>query len=161
MPAQTQNIDPAIIIFGIVAVVITWYLYQIVSRKREWLRYKFKRVLVSEVCFIGSAYVLSQQHLPIGEIFLFSILIGIGAGFLFVKAPRNSRRIPKSIRQQVIARDLTSRGLKWDPAKHHIDHIVPFSRGGDNSLRNLRVLEKGRNLGKGAKMPGLLEFLKK
>jgi hypothetical protein len=38
--------------------------------------------------------------------------------------------------------------------------LVPFSRGGDNSLRNLRVIEKHKNLRKGGKMPGLWDLLK-
>jgi len=158
-PQASTNFTP--IIVAIVALLVTWYFYQIASRKKEWLRYKLKSLIVSEVAFIASAYVLSQQRLPGAEVLLFSILIGLGCGFLFVKAPRSSRRIPKALRQQVIARDLTSKGLKWDPTKYHIDHVVPFSRGGDNSLRNLRVVEKERNLRKGGKMPGLLDFLRK
>jgi hypothetical protein len=161
MPSQPQHLDPAVIIFGIVALVITWYFYQIASRKTEWLRYKLKRLIVAELCFIGTAYILAQQKLPAAEVVLFSVLIGLGCGFLLVKEPRTSKRISKALRQQVIARDLTSKGLKWDAAKHHIDHVVPFSRGGDNSLKNLRVVEKQRNLRKGGKMPGLLDFLRK
>jgi len=51
---------------------------------------------------------------------------GLGCAFLFVAPPSNERRIPKSVRRAVTARDLTSKGLKWDPAKYHIDHVVPF-----------------------------------
>lgn len=160
MPPSASSLNPSLI-FAIVALVVTWYLYQIAARKKERLRYKLKSLIVSEVAFIASAYVLSQQRLPGAEVLLFSVLIGLGCGFLLVKAPRTSRRIPKALRQQVIARDLTSKGLKWDTAKYHIDHVVPFSRGGDNSVRNLRVIEKERNLRKGGKMPGLLDFLKK
>jgi 5-methylcytosine-specific restriction endonuclease McrA len=78
-----------------------------------------------------------------------------------VNPPKSERRISKAVRRAVIARDLTSKGLKWDPAKYHIDHLVPFSRGGDNSTRNLRVIEKQKNLRKGGKMPGFWDFLKK
>jgi len=72
----------------------------------------------------------------------------------YVTPPKRERRISKSIRQEVIARDLTSKGLKWDPERYHIDHVVPFSRGGDHSTRNLRVIERTKNLRKGGKMPG-------
>jgi hypothetical protein len=51
---------------------------------------------------------------------------GLGCAFPFVAPPSNERRIPKSVQRAVIARDLTSKGLKWDPAKYHIDHVVPF-----------------------------------
>ena len=148
-------------IFGAVALVITWYFYQVASRKKEWIRFRLKRLIVGEACYLGSFYILAQQKLPVAEVLLFSVLISFGCAFALVKEPRTSRRIPKALREQVIARDLTSKGLKWNPTKYHIDHVVPFSRGGDNSLRNLRVIENQRNLQKGDKMPGFLDFLRK
>ena len=33
-------------------------------------------------------------------------------------------------------------GLEVGPGEHHIDHVVPISRGADHSVRNLRVIEK-------------------
>lgn len=88
-------------------------------------------------------------------------MAGLGFAWLFVKPPRRDRRIPKATRRQVIARDLTSKGLKWDSSRHHIDHVVPYSRGGDHSPKNLRVMEKEKNLRKGGKMPGFWDFLRK
>ena len=69
---------------------------------------------------------------------------------------RRSRVIPKAIRQAVIERDL--KGERFDPKKHHIDHVWPFSRGGSHTTDNLRVIEKIRNLRKGAKRPRLREM---
>jgi len=105
MQPQASSLNPSVIV-AIVALVVTWYFYQIASRKWEWLRYKLKSLLVSEIAFIGSAYVLSQKRLPGAEVLVFSLIFGFGCGFLFVKAPRSSRRIPKRIREQVIARTL-------------------------------------------------------
>jgi HNH endonuclease len=161
MPLRAPNFDPGVILAAVALVLITFYFYQVASRKREWLRYKLKTLLVSELSFIVAAYVLAQQRLPVAEVMVFSILIGLGCGYVLVRRPSANRRIPKSLRAQVIARDLTSKGLKWDAAKHHIDHIVPYSRGGDHSLRNLRVTEKERNLRKGGKMPRLRDFFSK
>jgi 5-methylcytosine-specific restriction endonuclease McrA len=89
------------------------------------------------------------------------MLVGLGCQWLLLKPPKKERRIPKAVRRAVIARDLTSKGLKWDPERHHIDHVVPFSRGGDHSTRNLRVMEKQRNLSKADKMPSFWDFLKR
>lgn len=160
MLPQASNSNLHIVV-AIVVLIITWYLYQIASRKKGRILFKFKRLIVGEVCYIGAGFVLAKQRLPLVEAVGFSMLVGLGCAVLLVKKPPSDRRIPKALRRQVIARDLTSKGLKWDPARHHIDHVVPFSRGGDNSLRNLRVIEKGRNLRKGGKMPGLLDFLRK
>lgn len=141
--------------------ILACYVYQIASRKREWLRYKTRQMLVSLIAYVVGVYVLAQQHLPGPEVVVVSALIGLAFGNLLVAPPKGGRRIPKTIRQQVIARDLTSKGLKWDPSKYHIDHTVPFSRGGDNSLQNLRVVEKEKNLRKGGKMPSFWDLLGK
>jgi HNH endonuclease len=155
-PANDLNI---VLLVGVG--ILGWYVYQIASRKKQWIRYKTKRMLVFLIVYVTGVYVLAQQRLPSLEVGVVSALAGLGSSWLLVAPPKGGRRIPKDIRRQVIARDLTSKGLDWDPAKYHIDHIVPFSRGGDNSLRNLRVVQKGENLRKGGKMPSFWEFLKR
>ncbi len=145
---------------AVAASIAAWYLYQIASRKTARVRYKLRLIAVYlPVTFITLA-VLKNEGMAETKAAVFSFLTGCGAAYLVTKPPKQSRRIPKAIRDAVIARDLTSKGLKWDPAKYHIDHRVPFSRGGDNSIRNLEVKEKKKNLSKGAKMPGVREFLR-
>jgi len=141
--------------------ILAWYLYQIGSRKQERIRYKIRGAIVVLVIYLVAALTLLRQGLPPVEVVLISGFAGMGCAWLLVKPPKRDRRIPKAVRREVIKRDLTSKGLKWDPAKYHIDHMVPFSRGGDNSARNLRVIEKRKNLRKGGKMPGFWDFLKK
>jgi hypothetical protein len=140
--------------------ILTWYFYQIASRKKERLRYKIKRTIVALSSYLVIALILAKQRLPPVEAVVFAMLAGIGCQWLLLKSPKKGRRIPKAVRRAVIARDLTSKGLEWDPEKHHIDHVVPFSRGGDHSTRNLRVTEKQRNLSKGNKMPSFWDFLR-
>ena len=50
------------------------------------------------------------------------------------------------------------KGEKFDPKKHHVDHVWPFSRGGSHTADNLRVIEKKKNLRKGAKRPRMQEM---
>lgn len=150
--------EPLIIIVAAMVVAVTWCAYQVASRKKKWLRFKIKFVLVGEIVYLISAYALAQNRLPVPEVLFFSLLAGIAAAYILVRKPRGDRRIPKSLRQQVIARDLTAKGLKWDADKYHIDHIVPHSRGGDTSMKNLRVVEKQKNLRKGSKMPRARDF---
>jgi 5-methylcytosine-specific restriction endonuclease McrA len=69
---------------------------------------------------------------------------------------RRSRYVSKSVRREVIARDL--KGERYDPAKHHIDRVWPFSKGGSHTADNLRVIEKKKNLKKGAKRPGMRDM---
>jgi hypothetical protein len=139
--------------------ILAWYLYQIGSRKKKRVRYKVKIAIVLVVVYAVGVLILLQRKVPVLEACLISGFCGLGCAWLLVKAPRQDRRIPRAVWREVVARDLTSKGLKWDPAKYNMDHIVPFSRGGDNSPRNLRVIEKHKNLRKGRRMPGLRDFL--
>jgi|SRR5271157_871174 len=157
-PQLSANGPTVVAIVG--AGILAWYLYQIVSRKQERIRYKIRRVIVGSVVCLMMILALIKQGLPPVEAAVVGGLVGMGLAWLLVKPPRGDRRIPKAVRRAVIARDLTSKGLRWNRAKYHIDHIVPFSRGGDNSARNLRVIEKQKNLRKGDKMPGFWDFLK-
>jgi len=158
-PANDVNVT-TVVGFALVATA-AWYLYQVGSRKREWIRYKIRGLLVFVVIYAAGASVLLQQRVPPLEAAVISALAGLGCAWLLVRPPKGGRRIPKALRAQVIARDLTSKGLQWDSTKYHIDHIVPYSRGGDNSLRNLRVVQKERNLRKGSKLPRFRDFIER
>ena len=148
-------------VVGIVAAAIpAWYVYQIATRKKQRVRYKLKKFIVAMAVYFPTVIILIKQGLPQIEALGLGVLAGLGAAWSLIKQPKETRRIPTAIRRAVIKRDLTDKGEKWNPAIHHIDHLVPFSKGGDNSLRNLRVIEKRKNLSKGAKMPGLRDFSK-
>jgi len=69
---------------------------------------------------------------------------------------KRSRYIPKRVRRAVVERDLKSE--KFDPQRHHIDHVWPFARGGSHTVDNLRVVDKTKNLRKGAKPPRMREM---
>jgi len=67
-----------------------------------------------------------------------------------------SRYIRKVIRIAVLLRDkftCQKCGTYDDVAELHIDHIFPFSLGGDHSMDNLQVLCKECNLSKSDKVP--------
>ena len=80
----------------------------------------------------------------------------IVAGLAVATARPRSRHISAKVRRKVIERDL--KGQKYDPKKHHIDHVWPYSRGGSSTEDNLRVLDKGENLKKGSKKPRIKDL---
>lgn len=67
----------------------------------------------------------------------------------------NKRGIPMKLRYQVLARDcFKCVSCGRSPATHanvvlHIDHIIPFAKGGETVLENLRSLCQDCNWGKG------------
>lgn len=63
--------------------------------------------------------------------------------------------LPKHLREAVIARDghvCQLCGGDVEPGDIHIDHIIPWSRGGKHELGNLQVAHSTCNLRKGAKV---------
>jgi len=69
-----------------------------------------------------------------------------------------TRDVPLSVRYSVLIRDrcrckICGRNPATDLAVElHIDHIIPWSKGGANKSENLRVLCKDCNLGKGDRL---------
>jgi uncharacterized membrane protein (UPF0136 family) len=80
------------------------------------------------------------------------------AAITFGMYPKRSRHIPLDVRRQVIT-NYTSRGRKYDPKQDHIDHVVPFAKGGSHTLDNLRVVPRTKNLKKGSRMPSVSDWL--
>lgn len=131
---------------------IGFYVLAVVSRMWDSL---MKRLAFGAAGFFAALLVAEQAKMQEESGFALAVVAGIAAALL-VRTPRATRRIPKSVRDAVIARDL--KGKRFDGRRYHIDHIVPLSKGGDNSESNLRVVPKRKNLRKGAKMPDFGDF---
>lgn len=70
---------------------------------------------------------------------------------------KNSRHIPRSIRVDVLRRDnyrCVFCGVSAKKAELQIDHIIPFSQGGNNTINNLQTLCSDCNLGKSNRFYG-------
>ena len=70
------------------------------------------------------------------------------------KKQTRSRYIPASIRVSVLNRDnykCVFCGRNSKQVSLEIDHIIPFSKGGNNNLDNLQTLCFDCNMGKGAR----------
>ncbi|HYL99356.1 MAG TPA: HNH endonuclease signature motif containing protein [Blastocatellia bacterium] len=139
----------------ILAAIVIYYVYQVAARKKVRLQYKLRSVLVFGLVFYP-VLLLGSRQFPQTEAAVIAFLSGFVVSSLLIKAPKRSRYIPRAVRRAVIKRDLGRK--KLDGRKHHLDHVVPYSKGGDNSVRNLRVIEKKKNLKKGNKMPSIWDF---
>lgn len=145
-----------LLVGGFIA-IIALYAYHYAMRKRDTVIYKVKLMSLALVMYFLGAVFLSQRGYPPSTVLLGAILIGLSAKFI-VKRPSSSRYIPRHIKRAVIERDLPE-GEEYDSRRHHLDHTVAYSKGGDTSVRNLRLIDRTRNLRKGAKRPQLRDFL--
>lgn len=139
---------PAVVYFfaGLFALLIFLSLY----RRRELITAKIRQLILAFGAF-ALVFVLAFQFTHDG---VKAMLAGFLAEVILLvrAAPRRTRYIPRSERRKAIARYELS-GKKYDPKRHHIDHIVPYARGGGSKADNLRVLDREKNLAKSAKPP--------
>lgn len=72
-------------------------------------------------------------------------------GFKYPSGDRT--KIPIDVRAAVFARDGAACVICGDGEYLALDHVIPFSKGGPDTVENLRVLCRSCNSRKGAKMP--------
>jgi hypothetical protein len=160
-----MHFDSSLLFWLVGAVFVAYkvvYRCLLLRAKKERFIFTLKKMGVFLFSY-GAAVVYLQNSghdLSTIEIAVLSALAGIGVSYLLVRNPRRSRHIPMHVKYQVIERHLKNGG-KFDPALQHIDHIVPYSEGGDHSVRNLRIISSEANLAKAAKRPKLRDFLKR
>ena len=143
--------DGGLNLLALVSVVaFALYFGQVLWAKREFLAYHMRKAVVCLAVYVVVVSAMMQVGRPQAEVLLGAIAASLLTRLLY-PSMRYSRRIPPEIRRRVIERDL--RGEPFDSRRHHIDHIVPFSKGGGHTMDNLRVVERRKNLQKGARMP--------
>jgi hypothetical protein len=158
-PIQVTGDPNADWLIFIVGAVVCLYWLRALRLAREGARLFIRNLARAFLVFCVVMLILTAMRmrthlLPYQE----QIIAGFAALIFFSRgrSRKRSRHIPKSVRRAVIARDL--KGEAFDPAKHHIDHVWPFSKGGSHTSDNLRVIEKKKNLKKGAKRPRMREM---
>jgi hypothetical protein len=145
------------VISVLIAVPKAYFMLQVGRRKKNHLAFRVRRVVVCLSSYLGGIFILMKLGYKPVEAIAFSFVLGVAAGFFFVRLPVRNRTIPAHIKRAVLHRDL--KGERFDSKIHHIDHIVPFSKGGDHSVANLRVISKTENLRRGARMPRWRELM--
>jgi hypothetical protein len=119
--------------------------------RRHNIAYKLRAMVIAMSALFLTAYVAQQFESTKGAAIPLAFAAEIIV-LLWMRKPRR-RRIPKSVRRSVIAKWEKRTGLSYDPQLHHLDHIVPFVKGGGHTVDNLRVLRIGENLQKGSELP--------
>jgi HNH endonuclease len=143
-----------------IALAFLWfrvsYTGKVLRARKNCIKFKLRRAAVALCVYIICVVVLPVYGVRMMQALPCAIGAGAAMGLLVVQRPKHKRHIPRSVRAAVIKRDLG--GHAFNRNLHSIDHIVPFSRGGDHSVHNLRVMERKGNLRKGGRMPTLDEF---
>jgi hypothetical protein len=150
--------NQGVVLLILIGVPLAYYWIQVARRKREVIRFKLRRVSVYIACILIGIAVIPSHGYTVQDAALFSMFVGTTAAFVLIRPPRTGRGIPKSVRRNVIAR-YEATGKKFDPKLHDMDHIVPFSKGGDHSEENLRVVDRSTNRRRGAEMPKFRDLI--
>ena len=140
----------------LVVAIVSIYCLRALLLAREGVRLHLRNTTIAGVVFVGCLIMMRGEQVQPSVALAISWVIAALVFFYQEASKRRSRYIPKSVRRAVIARDL--KGKRYDSSKHHIDHIWPFARGGSHTVENLRVIERRKNLKKGAKRPRIWEM---
>ena len=146
-----QSLRVVLIVFGVL--IAAWVL-KFIDRARDGIRHTVRGLAKAYLTFVVAFFGLGVLGRSEMEAFLGGTL---GAALVVISTPKRRRYVPAKVRRQVIAQFEAESGEKYNSRKHHIDHIVPFSKGGSHTVVNLQVIPKRKNLKKGARLPGLLD----
>jgi hypothetical protein len=136
--------------------VLCLYWLRALRLAREGARLFLGNLALAVVVFVLCRLLLTGKVQNNNGVIALSAMAGLAVFGFRKKSTRRTRHIPKRVRRAVVERDL--KGKAYDSAKYHIDHRWPFSRGGSNTVDNLRVISKEKNLKKGAKRPRMREM---
>jgi hypothetical protein len=151
----TGNPTADYIALGVGALVCLYWL-RALRLARHGVRLFLRNLAIGFLLFLGCKFFLSKMHIQEGNTWILSFFAAVTTVLYRKSTTRRSRSIPASVRRAVIARDL--KGEEYDPNKHHLDHVWPFSKGGSHTADNLRVIARRKNLQKGARRPRLREM---
>jgi len=128
---------------------------------------RYARRSVAKWFLIITAWILisSATNVPVSLFLLFGIIGWLGVRTVRIRrlrqiprvsvpvGERNSRHIPQDVKIAVSVRD-GGRCRNCDSVDDlHYDHVIPWSRGGVNTVSNIQLLCGRCNRAKGALMP--------
>jgi hypothetical protein len=111
---------------------------------REFIGQAAVIIAVDAVAYIILVHCGINQNTALILTLIFSVLL------VEIK-PKRRRYIPVRTRRRAIARFELETGQKFNSKKHELDHGVPFSKGGNNTDDNIKVISKQKNRAKGAR----------
>jgi hypothetical protein len=145
--------------FLVGASLLGWaLLFRTLFAAREGVGWILKAALVGGMALIATQKVLLGIHRDQQDVTTGSL---IAAGIAVALTPKRRRYISARVKRKVIANYERKTGRKYNSRQMDLDHVWPFSKGGSNTVDNLRVISRVENRRKGARKPRLKDWLKR
>jgi hypothetical protein len=132
----------------IVLVVIFASIY----RRRDDIKRRVRFALFTFAIYLVAIYLGVRYGLPGAQPVILGVLAALAATALFPQKKR-SRYVPAAESRRVKALHALSTGRKFRKGRDELHHEVPFSKGGNTTADNLRVIDRKENRRLGAKSP--------
>ncbi|HVS86762.1 MAG TPA: HNH endonuclease signature motif containing protein [Candidatus Acidoferrum sp.] len=140
------------LLFGVLGAIAIVIVLLSVRRRREAIRNYLRHIAISIAVYLIVIVIAVEKGLTGLAPIVWGLVSALAAQALFPQK-RRTRYVRKHERKKAIAEFERRTGQKFNKRIHELDHEVPFSRGGNSTADNLRVLEKDLNRLKGAKSP--------
>ncbi len=122
-----------------------------IKRRSELIKYRLKKIIIFEVIYILSFlyFQFTYKNNPNFNQYLILYFFGVIV-FLFIfsklypKQKRN-RYIPENIKKRLIKEFESRTGKKYNSRQYEIHHIIPYSRGGNSTIDNLKIIPRHKN----------------
>lgn len=146
---QNQHNYSSLHIFLIIAgFVFIFIVFLSIRGRGERIKFIIKRLLLVELIYIISVISLLMYTKGNVKSFfgLFIVLLVFIAIFSkLLPKQKRTRHISTATKKMLIENFEQRTGKTYDPRKYEIHHIIPYSKGGNSTTENLKIIPKHKN----------------
>ena len=121
-----------------------------IKKRSERIKFKIKRVLLFEALFFIPAFLLllySKNHrinFNVNTTIIFIFIIDF-LFIIFLPKQKRTRYISAETKTKLIEKFEKKTGKTYNTREYEIHHIIPYSKGGNSTIDNLKIIPKHKN----------------
>lgn len=149
----SYNNDRLLFLYILGSIIFIFFIIVFLSirQRSERIKFKIKRVLLFEALFVIPAFLLflyTKNHRNINFNVNTAIIFIFIIDFLFIMLLPKQKRIryiSAETKKKLIENFERKTGKTYNSREYEIHHIIPYSKGGNNTIDNLKLIPKHKN----------------
>jgi hypothetical protein len=148
----SYNNERLLFLYILISIILFFLIlfYLSIKKRSERIKFKIKRVLLFETLFLIPVFLLllySKDHrinFNLNTTIIFIFIIDF-LFIIFLPKQKRTRYIPAKTKKKLIENFERTTGKTYNSKKYEIHHIIPYSKGGNNTIDNLKIILKHKN----------------